>query len=970
MGLLDFFGQLLGIGGGPTQKIELSQSAAASGLPIIYGHRRVDALTVLKRVTDKRAPVPSSGQVDHFVSRGTDNRPSNLNHNNWLYRIDVWGQGPIDGIERFWIDGDAHTHKRFNGIRPYFLATSRFGTETQPVMLGVSSVESAWGSTHRGKRVAYSWTRFFNSPNHPQFRSEPVLKAEIRGLRLYDPRKDTTYGGSGTHDFSNEASWEYGNNRALVVLDYLKSTHGLNAAEDEIDMASFITAANQCDETVTIPPVQGNETNEAIQVYNPITGEIDTVAPGQRYPDQRPKQVGTAQRRYEADAVIDPKTDVVRNLQLLMEEMDWSLTWSNGRHRLVIQKDITAEGVNTSAEIAMVITEDDIIGGWTLTSSSRTGRNNRVTVTFPNANKKFEQDTVSWPERSSSLYNEWYAEDGGKELHSNETLSTVTDFYRARAYAEFFVRRSRAGERISGLQLGPRALLLEPSDIVEIDYPEKFMNAGVDRFIVEKVVVSGTLDVTVDLRRYDVTVYGGEEPEQEPLVPVDASGNPWEQPPAVLNLAAIEYHEAKADGAVISGIRLNWEKPQSASPIEHYEVKWRNVADTTFAGDNYQGTLRFGSNATACRIPDLIDDQTYRVVVSYVTRLRQQSVEAVLEAVDLSTDPDSKLAGIDAGATRNEFRGAYSSGTLYEKGDVVTYQSSSYIFISSLPASGIVPTNTTYWSLFIPAGTAWHSGAGIPLGALGQVGDYYLDRVSGNVFRKVGDTAWAVEGNIAGNDGDAWFSGSGVPDDALGTDGDRYLDTVTSDVYVKTADNWMLDTNIRGEAGSKWYSGTGVPASGLGNIGDWYIDNNSGYTYQKTGADHWSVDGNIAGNDGDSWHSGSGVPSSGLGTLGDRYLRTSTGDVYVKTSGGWVQDANIKGDKGDPGTNGANGADGADGTDGPPGPTGPTGPQGPQGPAGPPGSSPDLSGYVTMGLFQSQIDEIIEAINAGNQIGG
>ena len=70
----------------------------------------------------------------------------------------------------------------------------------------------------------------------------PNVSAKVRGRKIYDPRTGTT-------------AWS--DNAALAILDYLRAPFGLNCSLDEIDLSSFIAAANICDETVLRPG--GNE---------------------------------------------------------------------------------------------------------------------------------------------------------------------------------------------------------------------------------------------------------------------------------------------------------------------------------------------------------------------------------------------------------------------------------------------------------------------------------------------------------------------------------------------------------------------------------------------------------------------------------------------------------------------------------------------------------------------------------------
>ena len=98
----------------------------------------------------------------------------------------------------------------------------------------VSNSGGQWTSGHRLRGLAYI---------HAQLRYDdiayasgtPNISAIVKGRKVYDPRTDTE-------------GWS--NNAALCVLDYLVSDFGLGANADEIDMGSFIAAANICDETV------------------------------------------------------------------------------------------------------------------------------------------------------------------------------------------------------------------------------------------------------------------------------------------------------------------------------------------------------------------------------------------------------------------------------------------------------------------------------------------------------------------------------------------------------------------------------------------------------------------------------------------------------------------------------------------------------------------------------------------------
>jgi hypothetical protein len=66
--------------------------------------------------------------------------------------------------------------------------------------------------------------------------------------------------------------------------------------------------------------------------------------------------------------------------------------------------------------------------------------------------------------------------------------------------------------------------------------------------------------------------------------------------------------------------------------------------------------------------------------------------------------------GTWASATTN-YQGAYSNSATYSPGSVVLYNNALYYVTSSTAITGLIPTNTTYWSLMLPAGATGATGA-------------------------------------------------------------------------------------------------------------------------------------------------------------------------------------------------------------------------------------------------------------------
>jgi len=91
------------------------------------------------------------------------------------------------------------------------------------------------------------------------------------------------------------------------------------------------------------------------------------------------------------------------------------------------------------------------------------------------------------------------------------------------------------------------------------------------------------------------------------------------------------------------------------------------------------------------------------------------------------------------------------------------------------------------------AGATGDAGPAGPMGAQGPIGPMGLQGIEGPQ-------------GMAGTNGAKWYSWSGIPVQALGVLGDYYLDVVTGDVWVKVSNEggpeWAIDGNIRGADGA------------------------------------------------------------------------------------------------------------------------------------------------------------------------
>jgi hypothetical protein len=167
--------------------------------------------------------------------------------------------GSVSGVGTTTITGPANAYVNYTvqDNRADVRVQKHLGTSSQTVdtyLTGV--VPSQWISTDRLLDKCYLVVTL--DLERAEFQGGiPQITADISGRKVYDPRKDSTVsGGSGAHRADTPSTWEWSDNAALAVRDYLGAEWGFDNDPDDIDEAYTIAAANACDAR-TSATVQG-----------------------------------------------------------------------------------------------------------------------------------------------------------------------------------------------------------------------------------------------------------------------------------------------------------------------------------------------------------------------------------------------------------------------------------------------------------------------------------------------------------------------------------------------------------------------------------------------------------------------------------------------------------------------------------------------------------------------------------------
>ena len=187
----------------------------------------------------------------------------------------ISGAGPIAAFEGFMADDETVTfdgsgkavssqyagelwYKNKLGTQPDSAITSPTGLKNDATLPG-------WTSAHKlSGKASYMIVMGENSKGtaFPTGEIKPLIT--LRGLLVYDPRKDSTYpGGSGEHRLSNPLTWEYSANPILWALKWTLGlwegpngkgapqvdyqVGGIGAKLSGIDVPAFVAAANVAD---------------------------------------------------------------------------------------------------------------------------------------------------------------------------------------------------------------------------------------------------------------------------------------------------------------------------------------------------------------------------------------------------------------------------------------------------------------------------------------------------------------------------------------------------------------------------------------------------------------------------------------------------------------------------------------------------------------------------------------------------
>lgn len=364
-------------------------------------------------------------QLIYWGTEGSDNKFLSMIVAHAAVPITAYGALKLDDVDVALSNGAATSPDRWRALL----------TVQRHLGAGASAFTSVapagkWTSAHAGRGLALQHFRMTYDGKRSQTGIPQNVAQVVKGSAVYDPRRDSTVGGTGAMRANDQATWAYsaggvdiGRNPALVELTYRlgwrqngRVKAGMGEDPANIDYASYIFAANICAQDVGGRP------------------------------------------RYTIDGALSLLDDHNTNLSRIHECAGARPIDTGGLIGIWVALDDTAN-------VILDLTPDDFVDdlGWTPVPPVET-RRNTATGTYADPTNSYQQRDYPPVEPAELL-----ADDNGQALRDTLDFTMVTDVNQARALADLALRESRQGELTLTTNL--RALGLRPADVVAVTHP-------------------------------------------------------------------------------------------------------------------------------------------------------------------------------------------------------------------------------------------------------------------------------------------------------------------------------------------------------------------------------------------------------------------------------------------------------------------------------------------------------------------
>lgn len=457
--------------------------------------------------------------------------------NQYLYMIVYLGEGPMGRIMKVYGGGrEVYTTPINHGTRtviPNYRSggdrlwiTYYDGRPGQTADSYLVSQGVGWTSNHVGAGCAYAIIEaWWDSDNQT---TPPSITFEMEGAKLYDRRKDTTAGGSGSHRANDPATWELSSNPAVALDHYLLGrytgsikTFGVGLAASDVPYAAFAARANLADEDVA-------------------------------------RKVSGTLKRYAANGFLFADRSYADTIRDLCRAMNARPADFGGRIGVIDGEEKTP---------VMTLADADVIDGVPESYTPKRSWADLVSVvrgTYQNPAQLYQAG--EYPRITDSA---WTAADGGSPKEATIDFEMETDIERAQRLATLFARRERRQAQLTGTYT-LRTIELEQGDW--FTRTGGIFGAGKTFEVIDRVLDPRSMTVTLTAFEVDPADSAWDE-----STAVDA-------PPAPISntdtLQAMEVPALTVTGVTLSGtaaelpaIKVQWTAPTDDPRVRQIVVE-------------------------------------------------------------------------------------------------------------------------------------------------------------------------------------------------------------------------------------------------------------------------------------------------------------------------------------------------------------------------------------------------------------
>lgn len=507
------------------------------------------------------------------------------NDQEYLHQIVCVASHKVSSIDQVYLDDElAWSNGAAVGEYAGYLTITRIleGAPGNTVTIGNGA---KWGASRRMTGLAYIYMRFKVTGNGKKKESPFAQKIPSRmtvvgdGMPVYDPRFDSTNGGSGPMRPDDETTWSFsyggvacGRNPANQLLTYLLGWRIANPADgtkklavgrgipaNRFDFAKWIAAANACDETVAL-------------------------------------SAGGTEPRYRSDGIFAESDDPRQVIEAFETAMNAKLRDTGGRFGVVVLS-------NDLATPRLDLDDGDVLGDFRWNPKGSIDQNyNEIRGRFTDPRTVSLYQLVDYPRYREAPV------DGIERVLPFDLPLVQSPSQAQRLVKQQFARLKYQGKFEA--TLGPRGWALQLGDVVTLTFSSLGWGAKLFRVVEHGIRPDGACPVVLQEEHADIYLW--DRDERPPVEPVELTRYDPAQSVLLQLLVAgeidysdglsLQYYQPAEPGADITGLHTsaNTEMVGSRTSTQvnnELDTQGLQIADIIVDVDDLQAT--YGDTASA-----------------------------------------------------------------------------------------------------------------------------------------------------------------------------------------------------------------------------------------------------------------------------------------------------------------------------------------------------------------------------------